>query len=238
MKHLQNFMEYIKESFYEIEKKSDKFSLQYSIILLYRYLYPDNVEKFLGIKSDEDLSEILNIAFHSISMTMSNFKNIDKNSDRTGFSHRGNNLEIAFYTHFDNMESELRKIVLEILDQIENGKTNKDFLSMNKLVEKPVLSLDDKKKIKSEFIKNKLQKKLELENILKDYIYEIGEIVTLKHKDWRENRDFTVTKDGKNPSFKQINGPIELDTFIKKNYEIIFPHKLGEEYSNIKVNLL
>jgi len=239
MKHIQNFLEYLKESYYidKYDKKSDKFSLEYSVILLYRYLYPNNMEKFFGIGSDEDLAELLNIAFHSISMTMSNFKNIDKNSDRTGLSHSGNNLEMVFYDYYKSKESEsqLRRKVIEILDQMENGKTNKDFLSINKLIEKPVLSSDDKKRIKSEFKSNLEKKKSELNIILDNYIFEEGEIVTLKHKDWNENREFVVTKGGKNPSFKQLNGPVVLDSLIRKNYYIIFPHKLGDEYSDVKL---
>ena len=234
---LYNFKEYINESNDERER-SETWSLEYATLILYFHKFGLNK---LGIKDEGELAEIMNTSIGSIQKHERNIVSLDRDFSDSGLSHVGNYFEIDYYKYGNYSELKLREICLEILDSMENGMTNVDFLKINKTRNDiPKLSLDDKKIIKTEFIENKSKLKTEFKEIIQNYDFKEDEKVTLHLKKSKEDPfDIIITRiDNGKIFYNRLdrNLGFEFGPLNKILYDIIYPHNLDPKYINIKID--
>jgi len=64
--------------------------------------------------------------------------------------------------------------------------------------------------------------------MLKDYNFELGEIVTLYHPSWRDNYEFKVIEPGKIPTLLQSDGEGSREIVLNRmnDFNVVLPHKL------------
>ena len=240
MKYLQNFIEYIKESIEDDDRKrSSNWSFEYLTISYYFYKFGlENLIKDYGeekFSNEQELCELMKVK--QLNMYGRNFVNLeDDRPTDAGLSHTGINLEKVYFEYSDYTESKLRDVVISILDLIIfKNWDNDDFNGIAKTAK-----LAEKEKTKAEIKAEKLKLKSELETIIKDYVFEEGEIVTLHTKGSSDDDLFEIKiiESGKNPYFNRLdrNIGVKFGPFQRKLYDIIYPHKLDKKYFNIKID--
>jgi len=243
MKHLYKFNEFLNES---ENYKSEKWSEEYILLNLYYYKFGLNK---IGIRDENQLADIMNVKVGSIQMHNRQFIRLGVETGKldgndSGLGKIGFNVRLVFYKYDVLSEMDIREKAEEILDLIsEKNYTNSDFLKMK--------SSDDEEfveNLKNEWVEKKRKEisnkpKLisDLKNILSHYIFDVGEKVTLKHKSWSEPRECVITVGGKNPKFKydeieiDRNRDFEMGPLFIRDFDIVYPHNIGPQYSNIKI---
>jgi hypothetical protein len=231
MKHLRTFENFLNENL--DDKRSETWSIEYMIIMFYCYKF--GLSKKIGM-DEPALSSLMQVTLGSFMAHLRQFVFLEGDLTDIGLAKPGFNLEYVFEKYRSYTEPDLRKKVLEILDEIENGMINIDFVNRNKSTnENPKLSKEEKLKKQT----NKKIKKADFEEFIKSYEFEKGEIITLHNKNsTQEPYDCVITKGGINPYFSKLsNKSFEMGPMNKKLYDIIYPHILGDEYKNVKIDL-
>jgi hypothetical protein len=241
MKHLQNFREYLNESIEEEEdrKRSSNWSFEYLTISYYFYKFGlDNLIREYGeetFSNEQELCDLMKVK--QLNMYGRNFVNLeDDRPTDAGLSHTGINLEKVYFEYSGHTEPKLRDVVISILDLIIFKKWDND--NFNGIAK--TIKLAEKEKTKAEIKAENLKLKFELETIIKDYIFEEGEIVTLHTKGSSDDLfEIKIIESGKNPYFNRLdrNIGVKFGPFQRKLYDIIYPHKLDSKYFNIKIDL-
>jgi hypothetical protein len=238
MKYLKKFNELFEANLID---KSEKWSVEFALINLYYYKF--GLGEF-GIFNHQDLAKILDSNDGTIDMHNRQFVRLGVESGKlvggtdSGLGKIGYNIRLAFYKYDNLPKNELKPIVEDILDKIETGYTNQYFLKDEKEDKQLLDHFEDEWRKKT----NKQPKKeleLELKNIIKNYSFEIDEIVTLKHKSWKTSRVCIITKGGKineKPEYvieEGNGGPYIL--WSLSDYDVIFPHNLPDKYNKIVI---
>lgn len=231
MKYLLKFNNYLNES---VDKdRSGTWCIEYNIILYYCYKFGYNN---LGL-NENDLSDMMNVKLGSFIAHLRQFVFLENNPTDTGLAKPGTYMEYVFYNYNKYSENDLLKIVLNILDQIDNGMTNELFLKKNKLENK--IKSEEKSKIRTEYQTEKEFLKKEYAIIIQNYNFKVGEKITLHNKKSdTEPYDCIITKGGLKPYFKRLdrNTEVEFGPLNKQLYDIIYPHNLDAKYRNIKID--
>jgi len=189
--------------------------------------------KKLGIQDETELSHIMNVSIGSIQMHIRQYIGIENKYGKTDLAGLGKEGKIMWkiFSEYDNSsEEEIREDVLDILYSLKKrGQNNKYF------------RLADKERTKAEIKAENLKLKAELETIIKNYIFEEGEIVTLHNaKSPSDPFEIRITKGGKSPYYNRFdrNTEFEFGPLNNKIFDIIYPHKLDKKYFNIKIDLI
>ena len=213
--------------------------MEYLTISYYFYKFGlDNLIREYGeetFSNEQELCELMKVK--QLNMYGRNFVSLENDINDIGLSHTGVTLSKVYDEYKDYSEPEFRDVVIPILDLIIFKKWDND--NFNGIAKKE--KLIEKERTKDEIKAKNLKLKQELINILDSYLFKVGEIVTLHKKGSPPDDifDCIITKGGilyTKPNYKRLDRNVDFEVQLNRNlYDIIFPHNLGQEYANIKI---